>query len=50
MMIEKVTGRTLAGAKERTTTFEAAEVISLALAVGFAALCGGTLLLMLTII
>ena len=50
-MIEKTIGRTLAGApkKSEETTFGPAEVFTLALIVGFAAL-GGLLLLMIAII
>ncbi|CAA9461759.1 MAG: hypothetical protein AVDCRST_MAG28-3389 [uncultured Rubrobacteraceae bacterium] len=52
MMIDKVTGRTLSGAAKRgqETTFGAAEAITLALMGGFAAIGGGSLLLMIAII
>ena len=52
MMIEKTIGRTLAGAPKKSpeTTFGVAKVITLALVVGFAALNGGLLLLMMAII
>jgi hypothetical protein len=52
MMIEKQIGRTLAGApkKSQETTFGAAQVIALALTVGFAAFCGAVLLLMIAIV
>ena len=52
MMIDRQIGRTLAGApkKSQETTFGAAERISLALMAGFAAIGGGTLLLMIAII
>ena len=47
IMIEKQIGRTLAGAakKSQETTFGAAEVLALALVVGFAAFCGVVLFL-----
>ena len=47
MMIDKVVGRTLAGApkKSQETTFGAAEGFTLALIVGFAAIVGGSLLM-----
>jgi hypothetical protein len=52
MMIEKQIGRTLAGAPKKSpeTTFGAAQVLTLALGVGFAAFCGAVLLLMIAII
>ena len=52
MMIDKTIGRTLTGQpkKSEETTFGAAQVFTLALIVGFAALCGGLLLLMIAII
>ncbi len=52
MMIEKQIGRTLAGApkKRQETTFGAAEVFTLALMVGLAAMGGFVLLLLLAII
>ena len=52
MMIDKTIGRTLAGQPKKTpeTTFGVAQVFTLALIVGFAALCGGLLLLMIAII
>jgi hypothetical protein len=52
MMIEKQIGRTLAGApkKSQETTFGAAQVLTLALLVGFAAFCGAVLLFMTAII
>ena len=52
MMIDKVSGRTLAGAakKGQETTFGPAGVITLALMGGFAAIGGGSLLLMIAII
>ena len=51
-MIEKQIGRTLAGApkKSQETTFGAAQVLTLALLVGFAAFCGAVTLLMIAII
>jgi hypothetical protein len=51
-MIEKTIGRTLAGApkKIRETIFGTAQVLTLALVVGFAAFCGTVLLLMIAII
>jgi hypothetical protein len=51
-MIEKQIGRTLAGAPRKSpeTTFGAAQVLTLALTVGFAAFCGGITLLMIAII
>ena len=51
-MIERQIGRTLAGApkKIRETTFGAAQVLTLMLLVGFAALGGVVLLLMIAII
>jgi hypothetical protein len=52
MMIEKQIGRTLAGAPKKSpeTTFGAAQVLTLALTVGFAAFCGAVILLMIAII
>ncbi len=52
MMIEKQTGLTLAGAPKKSpeTTFGAAQVLTLALTVGFAAFCGVITLLMIAII
>ena len=52
MMIEKQIGRTLAGAPKKSpeTTFGAAQVLTLALTVGFAAFCGAVTLLMIAII
>jgi hypothetical protein len=52
MMIERQIGRTLAGApkKSQETTFGAAEVLMLALLVGFAAFCGAILLFTTAII
>jgi hypothetical protein len=52
MIIEKQIGRTLAGApkKSRETTFGAAQVLTLALTVAFAAFCGFVTLLMTAII
>jgi hypothetical protein len=51
MMIEKQIGRTLAGAPKKSpeTTYGAAQVLTLALVVGFAAFCGTVLLLMTAI-
>ena len=51
MTIEKVIGRTLAGAPKKTpkTTFGAAQVFTLLLLVGFTALNVALLLLMITI-
>jgi hypothetical protein len=51
-MIEKQIGRRLAGApkKSRETTLGAAELLMLALLVGFAAFCGAVLLFMTAII
>ena len=52
MMIDKTIGRTLAGQPKKTpeTTFGVAQVFTLMLLVGFAALGGGLLLLMIAII
>ena len=52
MMIEKTIGRTLAGQPKKSpeTTFGTAEAFTLMLLVGFAALSGGLLLLMIAII
>ena len=52
MMIEKQIGRTLAGAPKKSpeTTFGVAQVLTLMLLVGFAALGGAVLLLMIAII
>jgi hypothetical protein len=52
MMIEKTIGQTLAGGpkKSQETTFEVAQAITLALLVGFAALSGGLLLLVIAIV
>jgi hypothetical protein len=52
MTIEKVIGRTLAGAPKKTpeTTSEAAQVFTLLLLVGFIALNGALLLLMIAIV
>ena len=52
MLIEKTIGRTLVGAPKKSpeTTFEVAKATTLALVVGFAALNGGLLLLMIAII
>jgi hypothetical protein len=52
MTIEKVTGRTLAGQPKKIleTTFGVAQVFTLMLLVGFAALLGVVLLLTLAII
>ena len=51
-MIERQIGRTLAGAPKKIpeTTFGVAQVLTLALTVGFAALGGAILLLMIAII
>jgi hypothetical protein len=50
-MIERQIGRTLAGApkKSRRTTYGAAQVLTLALTVGFSVFCGTVLLLMIAI-
>ena len=52
MMIEKKVGRTLAGAlkKSRETTLGAAEVLTLALTVGFVGFCVALTLFMTTIV
>jgi hypothetical protein len=52
MAIEKVIGRTLAGQPKKTpeTTFGAAQVFTLMLLVGFAALLGTLLLLTIAIV
>ena len=52
MAIEKIVGRTLAGQPKKLpeTTFGTARAITLALLVGFAALCVGLLLLVIAII
>jgi hypothetical protein len=52
MAIEKVIGRTLAGQPKKTpeTTFGVAQVFTLMLVVGFAALLGAVLLLTIAII
>jgi len=51
MMIERQVGRTLAGAPKKSpeTTFGAAQALTLALVVGFAAFNGAILLLMIAI-
>ena len=51
MTIEKVIGRTLAGAPKKTpeTTFGAAQVFTLLLLVGFVALNGAVLILVIAI-
>ncbi len=51
-MIEKTIGRTLAGQPKKSpeTTFGVAQVFTLMLLVGFAALSGALLLLMIAII
>ena len=51
-MIERQIGRTLAGAPKKSpeTTYGAAQVLTLMLLVGFAALGGAILLLMIAII
>ena len=52
MMIERQIGRTLAGAPKKSpeTTFGAAQVLTLALTVEFAAFCGAITLLMIAIV